>query len=144
VDFERDDLGTRLATCGFRPDEPAFFFWLGVVPYLSRDAIASVLRFVAAVPGSEIVFDYAEPLANRTPAERARAEALAERVSHAGEPILSWFGPAELHAELRQLGFGEIEDLDGTALVSRFMQGLNLPRFAGGHVLRAGVCTYPK
>ena len=34
VDFERDALGERLAAAGFDGARPAFFLWLGVVPYL--------------------------------------------------------------------------------------------------------------
>ena len=34
VDFERGSLADGLAAGGFRPDQLAFFLWLGVVPYL--------------------------------------------------------------------------------------------------------------
>ena len=36
VDFERDDVGEKLAAAGFQQNSPAFFTWLGVVPYLTR------------------------------------------------------------------------------------------------------------
>ena len=61
VDFERQQLAERLTANGFRADEPAFFFsWLGVTMYLTREAIAQTLRFVAqsSVARSGIVFDY--------------------------------------------------------------------------------------
>jgi methyltransferase (TIGR00027 family) len=61
VDFERQRLADGLAAAGFRSDRPAFFQWLGVVPYLTREAISVTLDFIAAVPESEVVFDYAEP-----------------------------------------------------------------------------------
>src|SRR6478752_8327811 len=41
VDFERESLGDGLARAGFRNDRPAFFQWLGVTPYLTREAISS-------------------------------------------------------------------------------------------------------
>ena len=40
---------------------PAFFSWLGVVPYLTEDAIGSTLDYMASIPTSEVVFDYMEP-----------------------------------------------------------------------------------
>jgi methyltransferase (TIGR00027 family) len=43
VDFERDDLGEKLASAGLQQNAPAFFIWLGVVPYLSQDAIGGTL-----------------------------------------------------------------------------------------------------
>ncbi|HLY07657.1 MAG TPA: class I SAM-dependent methyltransferase [Rhizomicrobium sp.] len=136
VDLEREDLYACLSACGLVPDQPAFFIWLGVVPYLSREAIVSVLRPVAR-RHSEIVFDYGELPENRTPDERARAEAFAARVARAGEPLVSWFEPAALHTELRRLGFGEIEDVDAAALAARYVHEMDVGPFGGGHVLRA-------
>jgi methyltransferase (TIGR00027 family) len=61
VDFERDDLGEKLAAHGFQQNSPAFFTWLGVVPYLTEDAIGRTLDFMSSIPNSEVVFDYMEP-----------------------------------------------------------------------------------
>jgi O-methyltransferase involved in polyketide biosynthesis len=57
--------------------------WLGVVPYLTRKAIYSTLRFIAGVPASEIVFDYCEPPETFAPERRA----LDARVAGAGGRI---------------------------------------------------------
>ena len=62
VDFERDDLGETLVGAGFQQNSPAFFSWLGVVAYLTRDAIGSTLAYMASIENSEVVFDYMEPL----------------------------------------------------------------------------------
>ena len=61
VDFERDGLRESLAGAGFHQDSPAFFTWLGVVPYLTQDAIGGTLGYIASIPNSEVVFDYMEP-----------------------------------------------------------------------------------
>ncbi len=61
VDFEQDDLGEKLATAGVQPNSPAFFTWLGVVPYLTRDAIGRTLDYMSSSQNSEVVFDYIEP-----------------------------------------------------------------------------------
>lgn len=70
VDFERQSLAEQLAAGGFQAPSAAFFFWLGVVPYLTGEAIDAVLRFIAAIPQSEVVFDYSEPLESYPPARR--------------------------------------------------------------------------
>src|SRR5262245_39827055 len=62
VDFEQRGLGDGLRAAGFQSDRPAFFHWLGVVPYLTPDAISATFSFIAGVPESEVVFDYSEPL----------------------------------------------------------------------------------
>src|SRR5262249_54585167 len=62
VDFERQTLAQGLKAAGFRADRPAFYSWLGVTIYLSRDAVRETLDTVArSARGSEIVFDFAPP-----------------------------------------------------------------------------------
>ncbi|MDI1267187.1 MAG: SAM-dependent methyltransferase [bacterium] len=139
VDFTCQDIGQELASAGFRADQPAFFCWLGVVPYLHREAITSILGFVAGLPCSEIVFDYSEPLANYTPERRTNVAALAARTAGIGEPWLSYFDPAELAQELRERGFDELEDLGSADIATRY---LGIPKAdgapeAGPHVMRA-------
>jgi methyltransferase (TIGR00027 family) len=61
VDFERDDVGEKLLAAGFQQNSPAFFTWLGVVPYLTQDAIGRTLDYMSSIQNSEVVFDYVEP-----------------------------------------------------------------------------------
>jgi methyltransferase (TIGR00027 family) len=138
IDFERDDLGQGLRGAGFDPDRPAFFMWLGVLPYLERAAIAATLRYVAGVPKSEVVFDYVEPLENYPPEQRDAVAALAARAAGIGEPWLSHFDPDEISQELRGYGFEEVEDLGMSDLAVR----LGAPAGAadsgpGPHLIRA-------
>ena len=142
VDFERQSLAEGLAAAGFHADRPAFFQWLGVAPYLTREAVAATLDFITAVPESEVVFDYAEPFENY-PADRRPHVifvAIAEGAAARGEPWLSFFDPPELAELLRDKGFEIVEDL-GIAgeLSERFYgnlkQGIRIG--PGGHVVRA-------
>src|SRR5271157_5753507 len=48
VDFERETLADGLAAPGFDPAQQTFFTWLGVVPYLTGEAVWSPLGFVAS------------------------------------------------------------------------------------------------
>jgi methyltransferase (TIGR00027 family) len=139
VDFTRQSLAEELAAAGFRPTEPAFFCWLGVVPYLRREAISATLRFIGSLPGSQVVFDYSEPLENYSPARRANVSAVAERTAAIGEPWLSYFDPAEIAKDLRNDGFDELEDL---GLADIAVLYLGAPKGegaaeAGPHVIRA-------
>jgi methyltransferase (TIGR00027 family) len=59
VDFEHDTLHTGLDTAGFDWTQPTLFCWLGVVHYLSTEAIEATLTTITAcTPGSEIVLSY--------------------------------------------------------------------------------------
>ena len=61
VDFERDDVGEKLVAARFQQNSPAFFTWLGVVPYLTQDAVGRTLNYMSSIQNSEVVFDYMEP-----------------------------------------------------------------------------------
>jgi len=135
VDFETESLSDRLKLEG-----PAFFVWLGVVPYLTRPGFAATISYISAIPGSEVVFDYAQSPERMPPERRAALEARAARVARIGEPWLTFFEPDEIDAELRGLGFTEIEDLGPAQLAARFFNRPDVPPDTpGGHLLRAVV-----
>src|SRR5262245_48935930 len=140
VDFEKDDLASNLAKAGFRKDEPAFFSWLGVVPYLKRDSVIATQRMIAEVRNSELVFDYTEPLQNYGDVARARLTAVAEKAAAIGEPWLTFFDPGEINALLRDLGFDRQEDLGLAEIDVRYLgvSPENATTRPGPHVLRAG------
>lgn len=120
VDFERQSLADGLASAGFQSNRPAFFQWLGVVPYLTRDAVAATLAFIAGVPDSEVVFDYAEPFENYRPERRASMMAVAARAAARGEPWLSLFDPADMDGLLRANAFAAVEDIGLAEIADRF------------------------
>ena len=137
VDFESGDISDGLASAGFDATKPAFFVWLGVVPYLTRDAIEATLDFVVSVPGSEIVFDYSEPLENYPPRQQKCVLALVQRVAALGEPFRSHFAPPEMAVLLKSRGFDEIQDLGPREIGARYFDRLIRPDRAGGHVVQA-------
>ena len=95
---------------GFDPSEPAFFSWLGVVPYLTLEAFRATLAFIGALPaGSGIAFDYPVPPDTLTPERRAIFDHLAGRVAAAGEPFRLFFTPEQIELELRAAGFHRTE-----------------------------------
>jgi len=145
IDFEVERLVDGLARAGFDPTRPALFGWLGVAAYLELEASLDVLRAIASgAIETTVVFDYAIPPDVLSSRQRERFEALARRVAAAGEPWRTFFPPADLATRLRDVGFSDIEDLDGTALDARYFSlrpdGLaieGLGRFA--HIVRAQV-----
>ncbi len=139
VDFERETLADGLAAAGFDSAQQTFFTWLGVVPYLSDEAIFATLGFIAGVSGgAHVVFDYVNPAASVTePARRAAHEALVARVAAAGERIRSHFDSGALHARLKALGFGDVEDFGWAEIAARFFPGRPVSAGGGAHVLRA-------
>jgi methyltransferase (TIGR00027 family) len=141
VDFERDDMGEKLVAAGFQQSSPAFFTWLGVVPYLTEDAIGRTFDFISSIPNPEVVFDYMEPPEGFSDELREMEKARTEQLKKMGERSVSRFEPAGMQAMLRSHGFGAIEDIDFAEIASRFgraIQGL-APGHAGVHVVHAKV-----
>ena len=139
VDFEREALSDGLAAAGFDPRPRSFFFWLGVVPYLTEGAIFATLQFIAALPGgAAVVFDYANPLESLPAEMRAEHEARAAHVAEIGEAWVSFFETGALAKRLRALGFSRIEDLGPPEIRVRYFP--HRPGQApekGGHIVRA-------
>jgi methyltransferase (TIGR00027 family) len=139
VDFERDDLQQKLSSAGFQGTFATFFTWLGVVPYLTRDAIDDTLGYIASIPNSEVVFDYAEPPETWTEDVKAHAAARMAQLEKINEQWVSRFEPACVAALLRSHGFDDMEDISFQQLVSRFgrdVQGLATGQ-VGVHVVHA-------
>src|SRR5215211_741185 len=139
VDFERQGLAEGLAAAGFRADQPAYFQWLGVSPYLTREAIIATLDFIASIAGAEVVFDYGEPFENLPPAIRAYVTAAAARSASIGEPWLSLFNPAEMAELLHARHFAGFEDVTRAELARRYygVLGEGLDAEPGPHVVWA-------
>jgi methyltransferase (TIGR00027 family) len=139
VDFERDDLGEKLVAAGFEQNLPAFFTWLGVVPYLTEDAIGRTLNYMSSIQNSEVVFDYTEPPEAFSEEMRETVTKRTEQLEKIGERWASRFEPAGIAAILRSHGFSAIEDISFQEIASRFgrvVQGL-APGHAGVHVVHA-------
>jgi methyltransferase (TIGR00027 family) len=102
VDFERDDLGERLATAGHDASAPTTWIWEGVTPYLTRDAVVATLTTVRArsAVGSRVVLTYVTPSA---------VGDLTKPLFRLIREPLRWLAPPEeMHALAREHGF-EIE-----------------------------------
>jgi methyltransferase (TIGR00027 family) len=122
VDFERQSLPEELRTAGFDMDAPAFFTWLGVVPYLTQAAFRATIGFIAErAPGSGVTLDYAQPREALPFFEKLALDSLSERVALAGEPFQLFFRPEEMTAEFA--GFGRIENLGSDQLNERYFKG---------------------
>jgi methyltransferase (TIGR00027 family) len=100
MDFEHTSLAAGLRDAGLDLGAPAFFSWLGVMVYLTRDAVDAVFRTVAAMPpGSEIAFTFTQG--------NDGSDGLALRVAELGEPQRTTLDVAGIEALLRGHGFRE-------------------------------------
>jgi methyltransferase (TIGR00027 family) len=145
IDFERETLAEGLRTADFDAEQQTFFTWLGVVPYLTEEAVWATAGFVASLPnGAHAVFDYGDAPASLSPEMRASHERRAAQVTALGEPFMSYFEPLELRAKLISLGFSEVEDLGPRQIASRYFPShADTAPERGGHILRATTIAGP-
>ena len=121
VDFEQQLLSERLKESGLDSGAAAFFAWLGVTPYLTREAALATLSLVASMPaGSGVVFDYVVPRCSLASRQQSGRDALVDRVERAGEPFRLFFEPEELAGLLKNAGFRDIEDLGPQEIYARY------------------------
>jgi methyltransferase (TIGR00027 family) len=124
ADLASEGLSAALARSSFRRDEPAFFSWLGVTIYLTREANLATLRAVAGCGGrgSELVFSYIDQIEFSAGGSRSPGSQIAnaEAVAMIGEPYLSGFDPHRIAADLAQVGLELVEDLDGEQMFERY------------------------
>jgi methyltransferase (TIGR00027 family) len=139
IDLERQTLSEGLVKAGFDPAGQTFFTWLGVVPYLTEEAVWVTLGFIASLPnGGHVVFDYSDPPESLSLEARRAYHRRAEHLESIGEPWMCHFEAEKLHAKLLALGFSEIEDLGPPQICSRYFPNrVSSAPAKGGHVLRA-------
>lgn len=141
VDFESQTLADGLRAAGFRTDQPAYFSWLGVTMYLTREAFESTVRFIGSLPpGGGVTFDYAVERSELGVFEKLALDHLGKKVASLGEPFQLFFRPAELREAMSGMGFTNIEDVGRDELNARYLKdradGLRV-RGGIGRILRA-------
>jgi len=111
-DFEQDDLVSSLASVGFELDKPAVVSWLGVVLYLSREAMFATLSSMAALaPSSEVTLTYSEPPEATTddPTIQEVRRTTRPVAAAAGETMIGYYTEREMDDFVRKAGFTHID-----------------------------------
>lgn len=138
VDFAERNADEALDAAGFDRHAPAFFLMLGVVPYLTTDALLDTVHFIGGLPApAEIVFDYNQPAAALPPHRRPARAAMVEAMARTGEPWQSFFTPDEIAAELADAGFFDVADAGWRECVARYALDGSLQDLFGGRIVHA-------
>jgi methyltransferase (TIGR00027 family) len=124
VDFEVESLADGLDRAGFDWSKRTFFSWLGVVPYLTVDAIEATLRSLAkSAAGSEIVLTYgiAEPFQDDV--GRMMFDRFGRLAAAVGEPLQTFFAPDEAEACAARCGLAVLDHPTPDDIRARFLAG---------------------
>jgi methyltransferase (TIGR00027 family) len=112
TDLEAGTLGGALAGAGFDFGRPALISWLGVIMYLTRDAVAGTLATMSrCAPGTELVAEYLVPDDLRDDLGRGYAQLVAPVAAERGEPWRTFLRPGEMTALLAAHGFAPVANV---------------------------------
>jgi methyltransferase (TIGR00027 family) len=125
VDFEAGDAWwERLPAAGFESTRPAVVASTGVSMYLTKEAIATTLRQVAALaPGSTLAMSFMLPIELADPEVRPGIERAAEGARANGTPFISFFKPTDMLTLARDAGFREVQHVSAATLAERYFAG---------------------
>ncbi len=123
VDFEQPRMIDALTEADFKSDELAFVSFIGVVRYLSRETLISVLISIASMSsGSEVVLDFAP-----RPSLPQRLRELTEKIIAIGGSNKgfrpSYFDPASLMRDLKRVGFADVQLFSPKEMNARYCKG---------------------
>jgi methyltransferase (TIGR00027 family) len=122
VNFEVDgSWWGQLVANGFDAGKPAVVASTGVSMYLTREAITSTLRQIAALAaGSMFAMTFLLPLELADPEVRPALEMAEKGAQASGTPFISFFTPAEMMELARAAGFKEARHVSAAALTQRY------------------------
>jgi methyltransferase (TIGR00027 family) len=125
IDFERTTLREGLRDSSLDFAKPTFFTCLGVLGYLTREAVDAIFQLVSEFPtGSEIAFTF---FSEAIPAQ------VREFGAKTNEQLLTSLDTAELTKDLSDKGFGAFVILSPEEAERRYFQnradGMRPPRF---------------
>ena len=122
VDFEAGQNGwPEILAAGFDPNRPAVAASTGVSMYLTKDAVAAMLRQITTLAAaSTLVLSFLLPIELAEPELRPGIEAAAKGAQASGTPWLSFFTPPEILALAREAGFREVQHVSVVELAGRY------------------------
>jgi len=125
VDFEAGDTWWgRLSVSGFDATRPAVVASIGVSMYLTREAIVTTLRQVAALAhGSTLAMSFMLPIEMADPEVRLAIERAAAGALANGTPFISFFMPEEMLALARDAGLRDVRHISAAMLAQRYFSG---------------------
>jgi methyltransferase (TIGR00027 family) len=125
VNFEAGDAWWEaLGAAGFDSGRPAVVAATGVSMYLTRDAIAAMLRHVATLArGSTLAMSFLLPIELADPDVRPGIERAAEGARASGTPFLSFFTPIEMLSLASDAGFRDVQHVPAATLAERYFSG---------------------
>lgn len=116
----------RLVEHGFRSENPTFFIWLGVQPYLSIESILETACVIGSCPaGTQLVTDFLTPDTSWGGIGAQAGKLLQNSPQRELEPFKSYSDPAELEQQLLACGFTKAQIIEAKEANARYCDPQN-------------------
>jgi methyltransferase (TIGR00027 family) len=110
IDFEVESLREGLDAAGFDWGQPTLFSWVGVVPYLTTEAVVTTLRTIAScASGSAVVLTYRADDSILDDNGRTLLEIISALAAGMGEPFQDGWPAAAMQRLVEDCGL-QVED----------------------------------
>jgi methyltransferase (TIGR00027 family) len=116
VDFEVEPVAAGFDAAGLSSG-PTFISWLGVIHYISLEAVAATLR---GLPPCSLAVTYITPEDTWQGAIGTASKTFQAMVLAAGEPLVSMLTPGEMADVLGDAGFAVVEDVGPEDVEARY------------------------
>jgi methyltransferase (TIGR00027 family) len=124
VDFEIESLDDGLDSAEFEWTQPTLFSWLGVIPYLTIEAVEATLRTVARCRSdSEVVFEYGLTAPFLDDFGREFRSGFLPTAAKLGEPVQTGWSPPEAESVVERCGLQVADHPSREDLVDRYFSG---------------------
>jgi O-methyltransferase involved in polyketide biosynthesis len=124
IDFEVETLPVALDRVGFDWSARTLFSWLGVIPYLTPDAIETTLRCLTkCAAGSEIALTYMISVPFMEEIGRTFYDRFSSVAISVGEPFQTTLSPEEAEAIVRRCGLEVLDHPTRDDVHARYFAG---------------------
>jgi methyltransferase (TIGR00027 family) len=121
LDLEKSDISTSLSGSKIDWKQPIFMTCLGVLAYLSLDAVRNIFKSIGSMPtGSTLVLAFAS---RHSDGETIKETVTADRAAEHGEPWKTYFYEEELEREMIDHGFRQVTFLQPEDAADRYYKG---------------------
>jgi methyltransferase (TIGR00027 family) len=121
VDFETSSWWEELIKAGFDTNKPAFIACTGVTLYLTKDAILSTLKRIAALaPGSKLAMAFYSPMEFLDEEDKPMQQIAKKGARETGTPMVSFFTHDEILTLADEAGFKNSETISSKNLSMRY------------------------
>jgi methyltransferase (TIGR00027 family) len=140
IDFEKEDIRTKLNESGFDRNKKTLFILEGLIMYLSQKAVAELFDLISDYSSSSnlVLFDYIHASVLRRENRYYGEKAIYQRVKKDNEKWIFGIEEGQIDSFLNNYNFSLVKHLDSIVLENKYFKnesGIRITKVNGTHCL---------